>query len=234
MLTDLGQTVGIMAHPDDLWYSAAATLQDAVLSGGAAVSVCATSGEAGSQDEDRWPAALMGPHREAEETAAMASIGGAVEFWRYPDGHLDRVCPVQAVARTCAAIERHQPDTLITYGPDGLTGHSDHRRVYDWVAEAHRRTGARARLLLVTATPEWNRLVRPVLDHASAMYGPQYPYVTPDPRLDLDHRLSPVALTQKLRGIVVHHESQSTPLLRVTGGLRPLLPWFGRETFVLA
>lgn len=38
-----------------------------------------------------------------------------------------------ALARLAPIVERVRPDTIVTFGPDGITGHPDHIAV--WVAE---------------------------------------------------------------------------------------------------
>ena len=54
----------------------------------------------------------------------------------YPDGGLVDVDPGSAVARLTALIDQVQPDTIVTFGPDGFTGHPDHRAVGHWATQA--------------------------------------------------------------------------------------------------
>jgi LmbE family N-acetylglucosaminyl deacetylase len=50
-------------------------------------------------------------------------------------------------------LDEVQPDTILTFGPDGMTFHPDHIAVSRWVTEAWRRGGGcRARLLYATST----------------------------------------------------------------------------------
>ncbi|MEN3263770.1 MAG: hypothetical protein V7646_664, partial [Pseudonocardia sp.] len=37
-----------------------------------------------------------------------------------------------AVGWLCAVIEQVRPDTVLTFGPDGITGHPDHQVVSAW------------------------------------------------------------------------------------------------------
>ena len=47
-----------------------------------------------------------------------------------------------------------RPDTILTFGPDGMTYHPDHITVGRWVTEAWQRGGRRCRLLYATPTVE--------------------------------------------------------------------------------
>ena len=42
------------------------------------------------------------------------------------------------MAQVAALIERTRPDVIVTFGPDGMTGHPDHQTVSAWVTEAWR------------------------------------------------------------------------------------------------
>ncbi len=48
-----------------------------------------------------------------------------------------------------------QPDTILTFGPDGMTFHPDHVTVSRWVTEACRRSGCLGRLLYATSTVDY-------------------------------------------------------------------------------
>jgi LmbE family N-acetylglucosaminyl deacetylase len=59
------------------------------------------------------------------------------------------------VARLEQLLRTVQPRTVLTFGPDGLTGHPDHRAVARWTAEAFARAGLRrARLLTAGVTTD--------------------------------------------------------------------------------
>ncbi|MGH8911862.1 MAG: PIG-L deacetylase family protein, partial [Acidimicrobiia bacterium] len=49
-------------------------------------------------------------------------------------------------------IAEVKPDTILTFGPDGMTGHPDHRTVSAWTTEAWRRNGRQARLFHAAVT----------------------------------------------------------------------------------
>ena len=57
-------------------------------------------------------------------------------------------------AAVVGLLEAVRPDTVLTFAPDGQTGHPDHIAVHHWTAEAVRRTGI-GTLHVVANTPEY-------------------------------------------------------------------------------
>ena len=51
-------------------------------------------------------------------------------------------------------LDEIRPDTILTFGPDGMTFHPDHIAVSRWVTEAWRQRGRPGRLLYATPTVE--------------------------------------------------------------------------------
>ena len=54
-------------------------------------------------------------------------------------------------------IQEIRPDTMVTFGPDGMTGHADHQTISRWVTAAWDDTGRRGRLWYATLTPEYHQ-----------------------------------------------------------------------------
>ena len=50
----------------------------------------------------------------------------------YPDGGCADVDDSTAATRIRAVVDEVRPDTVITFGPDGFTGHPDHQAVSAW------------------------------------------------------------------------------------------------------
>jgi LmbE family N-acetylglucosaminyl deacetylase len=63
-----------------------------------------------------------------------------------PDGLLDAHDGV-GLAWAARLIDHVRPDTILTFGPDGVTFHPDHIAVHRWVTQAWADGGRRARLL---------------------------------------------------------------------------------------
>lgn len=133
-IRQLGTILCVWAHPDDESYLAAGIMATAVENGQTVICITATRGEAGSQDEAKWPAATLGQVRSKELKAALKELGVTHHYWLdYADGGCCKV--PDATACTCLQefIDEHQPNTILTFGPEGLTGHDDHAAVSRWV-----------------------------------------------------------------------------------------------------
>jgi LmbE family N-acetylglucosaminyl deacetylase len=123
------RVVGAFAHPDDDTYALGGSL---ALHAGEEVEVTvvmATSGDAGQiADPSLATRETLGAVREAEDLAAWRALGLApdVRFLRHPDGRLAEVPREQLAAEVLAVLEQVRPHLVVTFGPDGVTGHEDH------------------------------------------------------------------------------------------------------------
>lgn len=124
-----GTVLGIWAHPDDETYLCGGLMARAARAGDRVVCVTATRGELGSPDEARWPSgSALAEVRTAEMEAALEILGVHEHQWLdYPDGGCADVDQEEAVRRVAEIIEQVRPDTVLTFGPDGMTGHPDHQ-----------------------------------------------------------------------------------------------------------
>lgn len=130
----LGTILSVWAHPDDETYTCGGLMAVAIENGQTVACVTATRGEAGVQDESRWPAKHLGRIREAELMAALNELGITNHHWLdYKDGCCCNVSEQEGGDRLVELINQYQPDTILTFGPDGLTGHPDHQTVSCWV-----------------------------------------------------------------------------------------------------
>jgi LmbE family N-acetylglucosaminyl deacetylase len=141
--------VGVFSHPDDDVYTIGGSLAlhrgrlDATL-------VFCTSGDAGPI----WVEGLatretLGAVREREQAASMAALGveADVRFLRHPDFHLPDVPFEDLVGEIEAVLRDVRPDVVVTFGPDGWSGHHDHVRAGEAADEAFRRVENEGRLL---------------------------------------------------------------------------------------
>ena len=80
-----------------------------------------------------------------------------VHLLGYEDGTLDRQDDAVATAMIARHIAEVRPDLIVTFGPDGVSGHPDHVAVHRWATEAWARTRPTAELWYPTFTPEFHR-----------------------------------------------------------------------------
>lgn len=131
----LGTILGVWAHPDDETYCSGGLLAAAIQNGQKVVCVTATMGEKGVQDEDRWPASDLAKIRMQELSDAYKILGvQRHECLEIPDGECGKDSNGQE--DILAAVIAYKPDTILTFGPDGLTGHPDHQAVSSWATYA--------------------------------------------------------------------------------------------------
>lgn len=214
----LGDSVlGVWAHPDDEAFLSAGLMAAAVGRGARVVCVTATRGEEGSQCEDEWPPDRMGEIREGELRRSLQILGVTEHrFLDYRDGACGEADPREAVGRIARVIEEVRPDSVLTFGPDGMTGHPDHRVVSLWATVAFAEAaGAAARLYFATTTPEWAASMVPRMNRLD-MYGPGTPPVTPRAELAIDFELPGDVLELKDRAIRAHR-SQVEGMYRILG-----------------
>ena len=154
----LGTILSVWAHPDDETYLAAGVMATATDRGQRFVCVSATAGEHGTSDPEAWPPARLGRLRRWEAAGAMAVLGVAEHrILELPDGALADH-DEQGLAMMGRLLDEIEPDTILTFGPDGMTFHPDHIAVHRWVTEAWQQRGRRGRLLYATSTVQ--RLTR--------------------------------------------------------------------------
>jgi LmbE family N-acetylglucosaminyl deacetylase len=151
---ELGTILSLWAHPDDETYLSAGVMAAAADRGQRVVCVSATAGEHGTAHPDVWPPDRLERVRRWEALAAMAVLGVTEHrILGLPDGALaDR--DVEGVDLVDGLLDEVQPDTVLTFGPDGITYHPDHIAVGRWATEVWRRRGRPCRLLYATPSVE--------------------------------------------------------------------------------
>lgn len=131
-MSDISDIIGkhifiLTAHPDDESFAAAGTIEANAQAGGQNTLLCATLGEKGMSH-------LKEPATEEElqtirstELEAAAELIGITELitLRIPDGGVDKYTG-ELFAEASNLITKLQPQLIMSFGPDGITGHKDH------------------------------------------------------------------------------------------------------------
>ncbi len=228
----LGTILGVWAHPDDETYLSSGLMALARRAGSRVVCVTATRGEHGTDDPDRWPPGRLARTRDLEVAAAMAVLGVDEHHWLgLEDGTLADQPHAVGAERVAALVDEVGPHTIVTFGPEGMTGHPDHRAVAGWVADAWRHSGRRAQLLQATTTA---RFASEFADlHASLpVFGPGLPRRTPDADVALAVSLDDELQDLKLAALRAQ-ATQTHGLIAAVGEDR-YRAWWREETFVAA
>jgi LmbE family N-acetylglucosaminyl deacetylase len=116
----------VFAHPDDESMGFAGTVLKYTRQGVAVDLVCATRGEKGARLD--VPADMdTGTARETELRAAAAITGiRNIYLLGYIDGELHTADADEVMSKVVEIMRQVQPEVVITFGPDGITGHGDH------------------------------------------------------------------------------------------------------------
>jgi LmbE family N-acetylglucosaminyl deacetylase len=124
----------ILAHPDDESFPMGGTLAKYAAQGVSVTLVCATRGEAGIPGFSPLEA---GKIRERELRAAAKTLGiHAVHFLNYLDGELTRANPETLVSQLMLIMRQVRPEVVVTFGPDGISGHLDHVAISRFTSQA--------------------------------------------------------------------------------------------------
>jgi len=204
-LDELGTILGVWAHPDDEAYLTAGLMARAVRNGSRVVCVTATRGEGGSMDDEKWPPEKMGEVRTAELERCLEILGVTEHHWLdLPDIDMDSGLPEEGYGRVRELVEQVQPDTILTFGPDGMTDHAAHKDVSRWATQALREAGKPgSHVLYATVTPEWAQEFLPIWEPFE-VFRPGTPPITPKGELAIDFTLPEDLNELKVRAINAH------------------------------
>lgn len=220
--------LGIWAHPDDESYLSAGLMDRTIRAGGHVTIVALTDGEAGFPADDPRSTRRRRRQRRAELTAAMAAIGvHDVRFLGLPDGGLAEQ-PEQRVQRSLRAlIADICPDVVVTFGPDGITGHDDHVACSRLVTEAwlDRPSGE---LWYAAKTNGWLDEWRDLHDRFGVWMTEEPTGVDADD-LELVIDLGGAALDRKRR-VLGEHRSQTAAIAEAMGE-EQYRRWIAQESF---
>jgi LmbE family N-acetylglucosaminyl deacetylase len=231
---ELGTVLGVWAHPDDDIYLSAGLMAAAVDAGQRVVDVTATHGEGGSMDEEKWPPATMGDVRTSELLRSLDVLG--VKEHHFLEGpvdiDMDTGLDPAGAEQVRQIMKDVGPDTVLTFGPEGMTGHVAHQDVSRWTGEAFNEVAKPGARLYHAVFPtslgeEWLEKLAPF-----DIFRPGTPNVVADDAIDLYFELTSGLLDRKIASIK-EHASQIEALYEVFGdeGFRRFM---AKEGFVLA
>lgn len=118
----------VFAHPDDESFACAGTIAKYRDMGHEISLICATSGCKGKSGDFHFDCReKLARHREKEMQQAADIIGVShLYFYRYLDGSLKDQDLYELAYRIQSTMLEVKPDIVVTFPPDGVTGHPDH------------------------------------------------------------------------------------------------------------
>lgn len=221
--------LGVWAHPDDECYLSAGLMARVVAAGGHVRIVCATRGELGTSDPSEMGSERFGAMRERELRSSLDVLGvDDVHFIGLPDGGCADADDTAMAAMVADHVTDVGADTVVTFGPDGITGHSDHAAVSRWATAA---SGPGAEVLYATMTREFvarHRDVHDTLGLFAGLPGGRPAAVCRD-RVALQVELDHAELIRKRRALA-EHGSQTASLAALMGE-EAYFSWWRDECF---
>lgn len=215
--------LAVFAHPDDETFRTGGTLTLLAQTGVRIHILTFTRGQAGSCGVPPLCSSEELPMLRGRELACACRVLGVQQLTLldYEDGRLDQV-PLDVLAEEIMKLAgATQPQVMLSFGPDGLSGHPDH-------IQAGQAAG-----VVYQNTPE-----------IAALYTPAVPlslkqklkmgqvWAVPDIEIDLSVDITPV---WEIKMAAIHcHTTQlsTTPLMSASEEKQRL--FFGREYFVKA
>lgn len=130
----------VFAHPDDESFGCGGTISKYHHAGASITLVSATSGCKGKPGPFHLTTREeKAKHREGELQRACVILGvDKLILYRYLDGEVNRVDKEELADRIASTILEEEPDVIVTFPPDGISGHSDHIAVSFAVQQAIR------------------------------------------------------------------------------------------------
>ena len=228
---DLGNILGIWAHPDDETFSSAGIMVLALDNGQEVACLTATKGEVGIQDSKRWPQEKLAEIRAMELGAAFKVLGVENHHWLgYKDGDCHNVDFNEALSKIRGFIDDFKPDTILTFGPDGMTGHTDHQTVSLWATEIGKQL--KIRVLHATLTHEMYDNHRAADDELNIFFNIDRPSLCYQEECTVYIRLDEALIDKKLNALKAM-PSQTEKMIN-TLGENTVRSMISEEAFVLA
>lgn len=128
----------IYAHPDDEAIITGGTIINLVDRGYEVNLICATRGESSTAFDREYVTKEDLPLvREKELLDACRQLGiNKTYFMDYIDGTLNDIDENEAVNRLIYYLDSEEPDIIITFEPNGVSHHKDHKTIHRWTMKA--------------------------------------------------------------------------------------------------
>ncbi len=137
-MSEAGKVLAVFAHPDDETYGPGATLARLSAEGSRVRLVTFTRGESATMgDSVLFSPAALAKVREKELDCACRALGIAGhELLAFPDGRLAELAESELAAPIAKALGDFAPSLVMTFHPEGISGHGDHKAVSKAVKSA--------------------------------------------------------------------------------------------------
>jgi len=130
--------LAVYAHPDDESFVPGGTIARYAMEGIRVTLVCATRGEEGILgDPPVVDRSSLGECRREELKRSCRVLGiDRICLLDFPDGRLSTYPHPHVEGQIVEIIRRVRPQVVITFGPEGITGHPDHQAISHFTTDA--------------------------------------------------------------------------------------------------
>jgi LmbE family N-acetylglucosaminyl deacetylase len=161
----------------------------------------------------------------------MAVLGVVDHRWLgYRDGGCGFVEVDRAAAGIVSVINEVAPDTIVTFGLDGITGHSDHIAVSRWVSAAVATLDVPPRVLHAAVDTDHLRRFADLHQRFDVFPDPGYPRPVDPAEVSVRVRLRGLALDRKVAALAAQ-ATQTGPVIAAFGD-EAYRQWVAEELFV--
>lgn len=207
----------VFAHPDDEVFGPGGTIALWAKQGAQIYLLCMTHGENGDGPHPKKTALIR-----SWELKTSAKILGVktVEFLDFPDGHIGNSDLQKLEVAITRRVRSFQPDTLLTFNLNGVSGHLDHIAVASAVTQSFKKTKI-AKLLYYFTVPK-------AISRLNADYFIYFPD-GPDPT-DMDEVIDVSSVWDIRIKAMEQHQSQEKDVEAVKS---ELAMWEQKECFMV-
>ena len=231
---NLGSILGIWAHPDDEAWSSAGLMKMALLNGQKVGVITATKGDAGeTADPKLWPKEKLAEIRTKEMADCLSEIGDIEHHWLdYADGKLAEADEEVAVEQIAELIKMFKPSTVVTFEPNGITGHDDHRTISRWTTLAVEKADSSIQILHSVESQEKYDLAGEILDREhNIFFNIEKPFLVKENDVSVLLKLDSEVLDSKIRCMKAH-ASQTSKLFADKNGQKMVNIMASTECFL--
>lgn len=235
-IKELGTILCVWAHPDDEAWCSVGLMKLATQNAQRVVVVTATRGGSGvSADEELWPADELAYIREEEMLRCLENLPSVEHRWlEYVDGTLQDVDVDEASEQIAQIIEELDADTLVTFEPEGITGHNDHKSVQKWSAEAIKKSNSKPRLVYAIESVEsYESAGKKLHEKHNIYFNCEYPNCVAEADADILIELNEECLNCKMECLRAH-QSQTNNLFKTEADVNLLKKLSSTECFIYA
>lgn len=150
--------LGIVAHPDDESFLFAGTSLKFADEGKDMIVVCATKGEKGADRLNRNLSEEQMAQLRVQELKKACSIlrCRCTDYFKYPDGGLEKIDYSKLVEELTQNIEEYRPEIILTFGPEGVSGHRDHIIIGKAAIDAANKSNHKVKEIWLASMPASN------------------------------------------------------------------------------